>query len=112
MRLGSKQSAAPRPAPGMTQEPPRDPEGVEVPADQAPLPAGAEDGFDPNVLLNPASGKVVYKKPEQKAATKLQPTASPGMLRIYTDGSSLKNGSRAAQAGVGVYFGPGDQRYS
>lgn len=111
VRLGQKQSATPRPAPGMTHEPPRDEEGAELPADQAPLPSGAEDGFDPNVRLDPISGKIVYKKPEQKAATKLQPTATPGMLRIYTDGSSLKNGSKAAQAGVGVYFGPGDQRY-
>lgn len=33
------------------------------------------------------------------------------MLRIYTDGSSLKNGRTQAAAGVGVYFGPGDSRF-
>jgi ribonuclease HI len=32
------------------------------------------------------------------------------VLRIYTDGSSLSNGQHSARAGLGVYFGPGDQR--
>ncbi|KUL85854.1 hypothetical protein ZTR_07363 [Talaromyces verruculosus] len=81
-----------------------------IPAAFAPLPPGAEDGFDPNVLLDPKTGKVVYKEPEQKLATKTKPTGPPGMLRIYTDGSSLGNGKKIAQAGVGVYFGPNDTR--
>ncbi|GAM40703.1 hypothetical protein TCE0_039f13255 [Talaromyces pinophilus] len=81
-----------------------------IPAAFAPLPPGAEDGFDPNVLLDPKTGKVVYKEPEQKLATKAKPTGPPGMLRIYTDGSSLGNGKKIAQAGVGVYFGPNDTR--
>jgi hypothetical protein len=71
----------------------------------------AEDGFDPNVLLDPATGKVVYKTHEQKTATKTRPTGPPGMLRIYTDGSALKNGRDSAAAGVGVFFGPGDTRF-
>lgn len=83
---------------------------IEIPATNAPLPPDAEDGFDPNVLLDPSTGKIVYKAPDQKLATKSKPTAPPGMLRIYTDGSSLGNGSKIAQAGVGVYFGPGDTR--
>lgn len=29
-----------------------------------------------------------------------------GVLKIYTDGSALKNGQQGAIAGVGVYFGP------
>lgn len=81
-----------------------------IPAAFAPLPPGAEDGFDPNVLLDPKTGKVAYKEPEQKLATKAKPTGPPGMLRIYTDGSSLGNGKNIAQAGVGVYFGPNDTR--
>ncbi|EED15006.1 ribonuclease H, putative [Talaromyces stipitatus ATCC 10500] len=83
---------------------------AEIPAAFAPLPPGAEDGFDPNVLLEPSTGKIVYKAPEQKLATKAKPTGPPGMLRIYTDGSSLGNGKKIAQAGVGVYFGPNDTR--
>lgn len=97
-------------APGMTEENPRDENGVELPAGTGPLPPGAEDGFDPNILLDPTTGKVVYKTKEQKTATKAMPTSSPGMLRIYTDGSSLRNGSNIARAGIGVYFGPGDSR--
>ena len=77
-----------------------------------PLPPGAEDGFDPNVLLHSLTGNVVYKTQTQREATKLQPIP-PGpdaMLRIYTDGSSLRNGQKGAFAGVGVYFGPEDRR--
>ncbi|KAF3202390.1 hypothetical protein TWF191_002954 [Orbilia oligospora] len=32
------------------------------------------------------------------------------VLKIYTDGSSLMNGSASARAGVGIWFGPGDKR--
>jgi ribonuclease HI len=34
----------------------------------------------------------------------------PGVLRIFTDGSSLANGRAGATAGVGVFFGEGDKR--
>lgn len=34
------------------------------------------------------------------------------MTSIYTDGSSLNNGSDGAVAGYGIYFGPGDVRNS
>jgi ribonuclease HI len=37
--------------------------------------------------------------------------AEGGVLKIYTDGSSLGNGAKGATAGVGVYFGPRDPRY-
>lgn len=97
-------------APGMTNGVPKDADGVEFAPGDGPLPQGAEDGFDPNVLLDPATGKVVYKTAQQKAATKTQVAGIPGMLRIYTDGSSLRNGTKLASAGVGVYFGPGDAR--
>ncbi|RGP68014.1 ribonuclease h1 [Fusarium longipes] len=33
-----------------------------------------------------------------------------GMIKIYTDGSSLGNGKPGSRAGLGVYFGPGDER--
>jgi len=78
-----------------------------------PLPPGAEDGFDPNVILNGVSGQVEYKSDRQRKAMKLQVTgpSESGMLRIYTDGSSLSNGAAGARAGVGVFFGPSDVRY-
>ncbi|KAL8957516.1 MAG: hypothetical protein Q9193_005232 [Seirophora villosa] len=77
-----------------------------------PLPPGVEDGFDPNIMLDPATGKVVYKTQEQRQATKPHPAAlvPSGTLRIHTDGSALNNGGAEAFAGVGVYFGPGDKR--
>ena len=79
-----------------------------------PLPPGAEDGFDPNIILSPRTGNVVYKTQAQKEATKLQaigPTTDH-ILRVHTDGSSLRNGQEGAFAGVGVFFGPNDERYS
>jgi ribonuclease HI len=78
-----------------------------------PLPPGAEDGFDPNVKLNPA-GQVVHKTEPEKVKTKIvnKERDPPGMLTIYTDGSSLRNGQAGARAGVGVFFGPGDPRYA
>jgi ribonuclease HI len=81
-------------------------------AGTGPLPPGAIDGFDPNILLDPRTGEVVYKRPTQKNATKLQAVApSPdSMLRVHTDGSSLGNGKVGAMSGVGVYFGPMDER--
>ena len=77
-----------------------------------PLPPGAEDGFDPNIILDPDTGNLVYKTLEQRNATKPRPggQAQFGTLRIHTDGSSLGNGKAGAFAGVGVYFGPSDAR--
>ncbi|KAJ5272815.1 Ribosomal protein L9/RNase H1 N-terminal [Penicillium angulare] len=95
---------------GIMSESLKDEEGAEYAPGEGPLPQGTEDQFDPNVLLDPATGKVVYKTAPQKAATKTQVVGIPGMLRIYTDGSSLRNGTPLASAGVGVYFGPGDPR--
>ncbi|KAF9893555.1 hypothetical protein FE257_010867 [Aspergillus nanangensis] len=95
-------------APGLREDVPKDDQGNPLEPGEGALPHGAEDGFDPNLLLDPTTGKVVYKLQEQKAATKTKSTGPPGMLRIYTDGSALKNGQKLASAGVGVYFGPGD----
>lgn len=107
---GIRFASPPRPQgpPGMMADNPRDENGREQEAGAGPLPPAAEDGFDPNVLLDPKTGQVVYKTKEQRTATKTQPTGPPGMLRIYTDGSSLRNGTKIASAGVGVYFGPED----
>ena len=82
-------------------------------AGMGPLPLDAEDGFDPNIILDPVSGTLVYKTQTQMNTKKLQ-AVSPnpdGMLRIYTDGSSIGNGKAGALAGVGVYFGPSDRRF-
>ena len=98
-------------APGLMSGVPADAQGTPFEAGEGPLPTGAEDGFDPNVLLDPKTGKVVYKSQDQKTATKMKSTGPPGMLRIYTDGSALQNGRALASAGVGVYFGPGDSRF-
>ena len=78
-----------------------------------PLPPGAEDGFDPNIILDAETGQIVYKTQEQRQATKPQVIGDTqtGILRIHTDGSSLGNGKAGAFAGVGVYFGPLDSRY-
>jgi ribonuclease HI len=110
--FATSDSGPPKPSavPGMVDGIPKDAQGVPFEPGDGPLPPGAEDGFDPNVLLDPATGKVVYKTPEQKSTTKTKATGPPGMLRIYTDGSSLKNGRTLAAAGVGVYFGPDDTR--
>ncbi|KAG5292660.1 RNase H domain-containing protein [Histoplasma ohiense] len=96
-------------APGLTSERPTDVDGKEYPPGLGPVPPGAVDGFDPNVLLDPTTGKLKYRSPHEKVPTKQQP-GRPGPLKIYTDGSSLRNGSMGAKAGVGVYFGPGDER--
>lgn len=79
---------------------------------RGPLPTGAEDGFDPNIKLS-TDGTIVNRTEEEKDRTKMVPKDRdpPGMLRIYTDGSSLKNGQTGARAGVGVYFGPQDPKY-
>lgn len=97
-------------APGLQTEVPRNEQGAPLEPGEGPLPPGAEDGFDPNLLLDPTTGKVVYKLKEQKTVTKTKTAGPPGMLHIYTDGSSLKNGKALAAAGVGVYFGPEDSR--
>ena len=78
----------------------------------APLPSDTEDGFDPNIILDAETGKIVYKTQEQRQATKPRPLGASQTepIRIHTDGSSLGNGTAGAFAGVGVYFGPGDRR--
>jgi ribonuclease HI len=53
----------------------------------------------------------VETKIDPQRRTKMKPTQTKGgVLRIYTDGSSLGNGKYGASAGVGVYFGEDDSR--
>lgn len=77
-----------------------------------PLRPDNEDGFDPDILLDAKTGKIVYKTGEQRQATKPRPPGGgqTDPIRIHTDGSSLGNGMAGAFAGVGVYFGPEDKR--
>ncbi|KAJ3578081.1 hypothetical protein NPX13_g2485 [Xylaria arbuscula] len=58
-------------------------------------------------------------EPPNKKAKKTKTSNEPGgdiiedepdVLRIFTDGSSLANGRAGATAGVGVFFGEGDER--
>ena len=92
---------------------PKDANGNALEPGTGPLPPGAEDGFDPNVKLN-AAGHMVNKTEAEKEKTRTttKDRDLPGMLTIYTDGSSLRNGQAGARAGVGVFFGPGDPRYA
>lgn len=90
----------------------KDKQGNTFELGRGPLPPGAEDGFDPNIKLDP-DGTIRHRTEEEKQKMKFIPkdTEPPGMLRIYTDGSSLKNGQAGARAGVGVFFGPQDPKY-
>lgn len=92
---------------------PKDKDGNLYPPGTGPMPPGAEDGFDPNIKLA-ANGTIVHKTEEEKFKTKttIKEKDPPGMLRIYTDGSSLANGTAGARAGVGVFFGPQDPKYA
>lgn len=83
-----------------------------IEAGNADLPPGAEDDFDPRIIMDPNTGRIEWKDHKLMQATKIMPKAvAPGtMINIYTDGSSLANGQTGATAGVGVYFGPGDPK--
>lgn len=103
-KTGPGSESTPTPAP---EEKEKEKE-VEHEPGEGPLPPGAEDGFDPRIILDQTTGKIAYKTPDQQRATKWVATGPTdnSMLNIYTDGSSLGNGGRGAVAGVGVYFGP------
>ena len=92
---------------------PKDKDGNPYELGTGPLPPGAEDSFDPNIKLS-EDGIIVQKSIEEKNKTKmmLREKDPPGMLRIYTDGSSLRNGQAGARAGIGVFFGPQDPKYA
>ncbi|KIV87104.1 hypothetical protein, variant [Exophiala sideris] len=90
---------------------PSDKDGNPYELGRRPLPPGAEDGYDPNIKLGP-DGTIINRTEEEKRRTKVmvRERDPPGMLRIYTDGSSLRNGQAGARAGVGVFFGPQDPK--
>ena len=92
---------------------PTDKDGNPYEVGRRPLPPGAEDGYDPNVMLS-SNGTIVDRTEEEKSKTKklTKVRDPPGMLRIFTDGSSLSNGQAGARAGVGVYFGPQHPKYA
>ena len=48
----------------------------------------------------------------KKVKRTLDSSAKSKVLRVYTDGSCLKNGKMGALAGVGVFFGDDDIRYT
>ncbi|KAI9674857.1 MAG: hypothetical protein M1829_003597 [Trizodia sp. TS-e1964] len=76
-----------------------------------PLPPGSVDGFDSTIRLDEETTEIHLKTEEERNAIKTQLILKESaVLKIYTDGSSLGNGSAEAAAGVGVYFGPSDSR--
>ena len=54
------------------------------------------------------SGKVVKERVVSQMIQEKEDNL--GRIRVWTDGSSLGNGTKRAKAGSGVYFGPGDCR--
>ena len=77
------------------------------------LASDEEDTFSPTITSSNFATKR-GGKPKSRTQTKLlqiKGSKSEGILRIYTDGSSLGNGKGGAVAGVGVFFGVGDVRY-
>ncbi|KAF3919884.1 hypothetical protein ABW21_db0204756 [Orbilia brochopaga] len=52
----------------------------------------------------------VEKRTSPKLMRSVLVPKKTAVLKIYTDGSSLMNGSASARAGVGIWFGPGDKR--
>lgn len=47
---------------------------------------------------------------DEDAGEVAEEAKNDGIVRIYTDGSSLANGRAGSRAGVGVWFGEGDRR--
>lgn len=84
------------------------------PPGTGPLRAAAEDGFDDRIILDAEKGKVEYKTEQQRRATKMHAIgpADDAVLEICTDGSTLSNGTALASAGIGIYFGKADPRYT
>lgn len=73
------------------------------PSRAPPEPSSKKRSRDDAASPPPSETSTTTKKPKVDAAQKEQ--------IIYTDGSSVSNGKRNAAAGVGVYFGPDDERY-
>lgn len=78
----------------------------------APLPEDVEDNFDTSITLDHTTDSARYKTSAELTRSKYVAIGPAPLapVRIYTDGSSLSNGTAASIGGVGVYFGPGDKR--
>lgn len=98
---------------GIKQEssPPPGEQGEYEPG-EAPLPEDIEDDFDRDIILDQSTNGARYKTREERERVKYQAVrpVKDAAIRIYTDGSSLANGSSNAWGGVGVFFGPADKR--
>lgn len=58
------------------------------------------------------SSNIVNKIIKTQVASVATSSNSSNKITIFTDGSSLGNGGKNAKAGVGVFFGENDPRYS
>lgn len=78
-----------------------------------PLPSGAEDGFDSRIKLDDQTGNLRYKTPseQEKLTPQAKVNSKSDVLQVWTDGACRSNGRKGAIAGVGVYFGPDDERF-
>lgn len=87
-------------------------QGGEYEPGEGPLPDGAEDNFDSNIVLDQETGFARYKTASEFGAIRYQASGPirDAPVRIYTDGSALSNGQENSFGGVGVYFGPLDRR--
>lgn len=85
---------------------------TEWPPGERPLSKQEEDDFDRDVLLDDVTGELRYKLAAERKRTRYEAKCSvvETPIKIYTDGSSLGNGGAHSVAGIGVYFGPQDQR--
>ena len=64
---------------------------------------------EPNETPGPPEN---YDKRSRAAPNATTTTTKSPVLRIWTDGSALSNGTAGSNAGVGVWFGTDDARYS
>ncbi|KAF4335531.1 ribonuclease H1 [Fusarium beomiforme] len=58
----------------------------------------------------PTATPMPNSRAELNSRAEPSPEAGGGLLKIYTDGSSLANGQAGSRAGLGVYFGHNDKR--
>ena len=97
----------------------REASGTEVTVD-LPIEKGADVGgrqglsLGRNLIVSTHLGRPFPRDADSKDQVESPGAdhADEGDVRVYTDGSSLRNGQAEALAGIGVYFGPSDQRYA
>lgn len=54
---------------------------------------------------------ISYEEPPAKKSKEESFAEEENYVTIYTDGSCISNGKHGARAGIGVYFGDGDERH-